>query len=129
HITGGGARVANDTRILNFRVLRLGWSSILPTFTSHIREQNYNSWGFEVTAPKDGWISVNQIHDPLWKVTIDGQPAPLAREDAVRSAFPITGGSHQIQLEYWPFARRLYWLACSALEVLLLFLGGVALQR
>ncbi len=94
-----------------------------------MHDRRYNSWGFDVTMPDKGWISMNQLYDPAWKVTVDGQPVPLLRANFLRSAIPVSAGQHQIRLEYWPFTRRIYWFAAAALELILIFLGVVAVRE
>src|SRR5262249_25153067 len=51
-------------------------------FAYRCLEWGYNAFRFEVTAPRDGWVYVHQLSDPLWRVTVDGR-----RVDPVRAHF------------------------------------------
>jgi hypothetical protein len=87
---------------------------------------SYN--GFAITCDNDepGWLSLRQIADPLWRVTVDGASVRPERAELVRMRVPLEAGRHVVVMEYQPKARRLYKSACFLLEVslgLLLFAG------
>jgi hypothetical protein len=83
---------------------------------------NYNDFSYEVNAPKDGWLLINQLYDPAWHLSLDGKPAQLNRANFVGMAVPIAVGKHTLAISYWPLARRLYWPAGILLEACLLCL-------
>jgi len=92
------------------------------SFSYEWTEWLYNSFGFKVVIPQDGWLRINQITDPNWNITIDGKPVSAYRANFMSTAFPISAGAHQIRMDYMPVARRIYWIAVLALEITLAFI-------
>ncbi len=86
----------------------------------------YNDFRLTVEAPGQGWLLLHQSYDPLWNITIDGQSAPVIRANQFRMAVAVAPGKHSLEMSYRPFARGLYWPACSLLEAGLLTLGTAA---
>lgn len=97
-------------------------------FSYRWRQWDYNGFDFGLRAPRDGWVLVRQLADPAWRVTLDGQPVQALRANFVGMAVPVTSGAHEIRLEYWPFARRVYWPAGVLLEVTLVVLAALAMR-
>ena len=91
-------------------------------FTSEWREWRYNDFGFEINAPREGWLLIRQLYDPLWRLTVDGQPVRIVRANITGMAVRLPAGKHFIRMEYQPLARRLYWPASLLLEGALLML-------
>ncbi len=100
-------------------------------FSYRFQSWGYNAFAFEVTAPADGWVYLAQVYDPLWQVTLDGQPTRPTRANFVGTALRVTAGRHRVAMEYRPLARRLYWPACWLLEAVLagLLVAAVRLRR
>lgn len=71
----------------------------------------YNSFGFEVSVPRSGWLLIRQLYDPLWHVTVDAQPATTVPANVIGMALPVSAGHHYVHLDYQPLGRRLYWPA------------------
>lgn len=122
------------------RELRIVAPSAPPTATPHARPMGdavirwnhlgYNSFEVEVTAPRDGWLMVRQLHDPRWRVTLDGGRAVAFKANYMGMAVAVPEGRHVLLWEYWPLPRRLYWLSALMLEaVVAVFLGLAFLSR
>jgi hypothetical protein len=88
----------------------------------------YNEFALEATAPRDGWIMVRQLHDPRWRVTIDGAQAAPLKANYIGMAVPVTAGRHVLRWSYEPPARRLYWFAAALLEAVLAVFLTLALS-
>ena len=98
-------------------------------FNYQWREWSYNDFKFEVNAPREGWLLIRQIDDPLWQVTVDGRRARPERANVTGMALPLSEGRHVIQLEYRPLARSLYWIGSLLLEITLLIFLVTAFLR
>jgi WXXGXW repeat (2 copies) len=85
-------------------------------FEYRCRKWDYNSFGFEISAPCDGWLCVHQIHDRNWQVTVDGQRVRAAQANFAATGLPLRRGTHSLEMVYWPPSRRLYWPVCWLLE-------------
>jgi hypothetical protein len=91
-----------------------------------LTQGGYNDFRLTLEAPGTGWLLLHQSYDPLWRVTIDGQPVAVTRANQFRMAVPVTPGNHTVAMNYRPFARDWYWPSCWLLETSLLTLGAVA---
>jgi hypothetical protein len=91
-------------------------------FSHSFRKWEYNSIGIEVEAPENGWLLLNQLHDPAWRFTVDGRPVHAARADYLGTAVPVRAGRHRLRASFQPVSRRLFWPACWILEASLLVL-------
>ncbi len=87
----------------------------------------YNYFNFDATIPENGWLTIGQLYDPAWEITVDGKEVEPVRANVVTMAIPVTAGEHNIHVEYRPLARKLYWPASLLLEVTLVGLLGVGL--
>jgi hypothetical protein len=56
----------------------------------------------DLEAP--GYVVFVQTHDPNWKATLDGAPAPLLRANLAFVAVPAPAGRHRVVLRYRPWA-------------------------
>jgi hypothetical protein len=54
----------------------------------------------EVEAPGPALVVVRNVHDPGWRATVDGRPAPVLVADALIQAVPVPGGRHIVELTY-----------------------------
>jgi hypothetical protein len=88
-------------------------------FAYQWREWRYNDFGFEVDAPRDGWLLIRQLDDPLWHLMVDGQRVRAVRANFVGMALPLKAGRHSIRMSYRPLARGLFWPGALALEIAL----------
>ncbi len=142
HIEGGGTLTTNgDTRILNFRVMYVGLASRpgynflsnghARPFTFEWENFDYNSLAFSVDIMQAGWLSLGQIYDSLWVITIDGHEVEGEQANLIRTAIPIEAGQHKVRLEYRPLTRKLYWPASFLLEFTLvaIFIGLILARK
>jgi hypothetical protein len=100
-----------------------------PNFTYTWDEWRYNTFSIDLNAPQAGWLLIRQLNDPLWKLTLDGKPIQPIRANFVGMAIPLPQGNHQLHMDYWPLARRLYWPAALLLEALLIGLFMISLRK
>lgn len=54
----------------------------------------------EVDAPGPALVVVRNVHDPGWRATVDGRPAPVLVADALIQAVPVPAGRHTVELWY-----------------------------
>jgi hypothetical protein len=85
----------------------------------HFTRWRYNDFSIEVECPADGWVFLRLLHDPRWRIRVDGQPVNPARANWVCQAFAVSPGRHHVDLEYRPRARRYFWPACWLTEAAL----------
>ena len=93
------------------------------------RAWRYNDFSVEVVAPRDGWLMVRQLHDPRWRIEVDGKEVHPVRANYLSMAFPITGGRHRVDADYRPPARALYWWAAAGLELAVAGFAAFAFRR
>ncbi|MFZ5475174.1 MAG: hypothetical protein ACOZNI_00235, partial [Myxococcota bacterium] len=67
-----------------------------------------------VRATGPGTLVVADTWYPGWVAKIDGEPAPIARADAIFRAVTLPPGEHAVTLRYAPDARRLLWVGLAA---------------
>jgi hypothetical protein len=119
-------------RILILNVGKTGPPAAAPSqsedaeFSYKFLAWGYNDYDIQVNAPDRGWIMLRQLYDPLWQVSVDGQPVAAVRADFVATAVQLAAGDHIIHAEYWPLARRLYPFASLALIIELLAIAVTA---
>jgi hypothetical protein len=53
-----------------------------------------------LTAPRDGYVLINDHFDPDWQVTLNGQAAPLLRADYLLRAIAVSAGASHVTLRY-----------------------------
>jgi hypothetical protein len=54
----------------------------------------------DLTAPRAGYVLINDHFDPDWQVTLNGQPAPLLRADYLLRAIAVPAGASHVTLRY-----------------------------
>jgi hypothetical protein len=91
-----------------------------PEFTGacRLRERRPDRVRLEATLSDDGYVVLLDGHDPGWRATVDGHPAPVLRANIVFRAVPVPAGSHLVEFVYRPRSITL-GLAASALCVIL----------
>ncbi len=55
-----------------------------------------------VDAPDGGWLVLNDVWHPWWRVEIDGQPAPLLRGNVIFRAVSLPPGARQVRFYFDP---------------------------
>ena len=63
---------------------------------------------FNVSTPDQVLFTWADTYTPDWRVTVDGEPAPLLVADVVRKAVVLSPGTHEVRFSYFPF-----WYVCS----------------
>jgi hypothetical protein len=62
-----------------------------------------------------GYAVLLDAYWPGWSATVDGQPAPIERADALVRAVPVPAGDHRIEMTFrTPGLRPGFWLALPA---------------
>ena len=71
--------------------------------TIHLTAYEPNRLVYETQNTTDGVAVFSEIYYPAgWQVTIDGQPAPLARANYVLRALHIPAGQHTVEMRFDP---------------------------
>lgn len=66
-------------------------------------------------------VTIAEIADPGWRITLDGSRCPAWRADGFMIAVAVPAGRHQVTLRYDPVSFRLgLWMSVVALAVLTL---------
>ena len=78
-----------------------------------------------IEAQKDGIVMLAIPMEEGWKVTVDGQEAPLTRADYLYMSFPVSAGSHAIEAVYT--SPRFFMSAMISLGACVLWLAAVVL--
>jgi hypothetical protein len=55
-----------------------------------------------VNAPDGGWLVLNDVWHPWWRVEVDGQPAPLLRANVIFRAVALPPGARQVRFFFDP---------------------------
>ena len=76
----------------------------------------------DLAAP--GLLVLSEMYYPGWEVTVDGQPVPVLRTDAVLRGVPLPAGSHRVEMSYAPVL--LYWGAAISGLALAVCVGALA---
>ena len=79
---------------------------------------------YETSSPKDGVVVFSEIYyQPGWQVTVDGQPADIARANYILRAMNVPAGTHTIEMRFDP--QSLHVTEGIAYGALILLLIGV----
>lgn len=70
--------------------------------TVRLAEYEPNRLVYETSSAKDGVVVFSEVYYPGWQVTIDGQPAELARADYILRAMNVPAGKHTIEMRFDP---------------------------
>jgi hypothetical protein len=73
-----------------------------------------------------GILLLNDRWHPDWKVTVDGQPAPLLRANFLMRGVAVAAGEHTIEYRFDPPHQAL-WVSLSAVAAGLLLVGILVL--
>lgn len=57
----------------------------------------------DANSPDGGWVVLNDVWHPWWRVEIDGRPAPLLRANAIFRAVEVPPGAHKVRFHFQPF--------------------------
>ncbi len=97
-----------------------------PLVAGQVRRYETDSLAVSIDAPARGLLVVNEAFYPGWRATVDGEPVPIFRANALVRAVPLAAGVHTVAMAYRPreaVALRWLWLATSLLLVPLFVLG------
>src|SRR5262249_40151103 len=75
-------------------------------FRWRIASWGYNRNKLRATVPEDGWFFIHQLHDPAWRVYVDGVRVASVRANLTGMAIPVRPGEHEVVLEFRPRSRR-----------------------
>lgn len=101
--------------------LRGSLSYFKDNYNDKLKIVRYEPDNFKFThfMDHDGWLVLHYPYDPHFKVTLDGIKSPIYKVNSAFIGIPLTKGSHDVYLQYWPDT----WLRKSlVLSMILLFL-------
>ena len=61
-----------------------------------------NDISLTASLPRDGFVVLRDSFDPGWRAWVDGEPAPIARANALYRAVHVRAGNHVIRFVYRP---------------------------
>ncbi|MFN3891139.1 MAG: hypothetical protein ACK4MV_12130 [Beijerinckiaceae bacterium] len=56
----------------------------------------------DASSPEGGWIVLNDVWHPWWRVEVDGKPATLLRANAIFRAVEVPPGDHKVRFFFEP---------------------------
>ena len=74
------------------------------------------------TSASPGVLLLNDKYDPIWQVTVDGQPAPVLRCNYIMRGVYLPAGAHTLVFVYHVPSRLIY-VTVSAISLGVLLLG------
>lgn len=95
----------------------------LPQGIMAVGKNTYDDLGMTYEAPKAGWLVFNYPYDAKWELAIDGRLTPLSHVNRYFMGVPVTGGTHQIVLRYWPHTALRFWIFISIALSTICFFG------
>jgi hypothetical protein len=78
-----------------------------------------------VRLRQPGLVILTESFYPGWKLTIDGQPAPILRANRMMRGAAVTGGEHRLVYVYDPWSLR---IGCAVSVLGLTVLGVLAIR-
>lgn len=91
----------------------------VPGFTYAFKNWAYNDFIIDFNAPQQATLIIHQLPDSRWKLRLDGQPVKFGTFRCVDMTLPVSAGSHELQMDYEPLARKLFWPAAFLLQLLI----------
>lgn len=98
-----------------------------PPGTARIVARDGPRLEIEVEAPAAGYLRVQRSYQPLYRASVDGEPARIVAAGLHRLALPVPAGRHRVVLDVAPGPARLG--AALAVAGLLALLTGARLLR
>ena len=104
-----------------------GVSGMTPTTNAAPAEATITSYApkhitVKTRSAAPGILLLNDRWHPDWKVTIDGQPAPLLRANFLMRGVAVSAGEHTVEYRFDPPHRAL-WVSLSAVAAGLVLAG------
>lgn len=101
-----------------------------PLPVPEIVEDGINRVTIRARTPRPALLLLADTSAPGWRVTVDGEPAPLLVADHMLRAVALSSGDHEVRFEYRdPAFTRGLSLALAGLAVTLLLLAWPWLRR
>ncbi len=92
--------------------------------------RGYNYATFEVQAPADGLLVLNEAWFPGWVVDVDGSSAPLLQVNGMMQGVRVTPGKHRVELRFRPYYFLIpAWIAVLSLLGALLYFARARFTR
>jgi hypothetical protein len=89
---------------------------------ARIVDEEPNRLVVETAVERPAWLVLNDTFAPGWRASVDGEPAPVFRANALVRAVPVDAGRHRVEFVYAPASVRtgamLSFLALLATGVL-----------
>jgi hypothetical protein len=70
--------------------------------SARIMSYSNNEIVMEVDSPGGGWLVLNDVWHPWWRVTVDGVPTPLLRANVIFRAVEVQAGRHTVVMRFRP---------------------------
>lgn len=125
-----GEVLPSETAVVDIRFKEAlkGVTDLKKDSLAHIQLKEYapNHLVYETDNTQEGVIVFSEIYYPDgWQVSIDGQPANLARADYILRALYVPAGKHQIEMRFDP--SSLHVTEAIAFGALLILFHGAML--
>jgi hypothetical protein len=71
-----------------------------------VRYESPTKVAIDARLSRPGFVVLADIFDPSWKLSIDGQPAPIVRANLLMRAAAVSAGQHTLVYSYEPTALK-----------------------
>lgn len=75
-----------------------------PAGQAHISEYRNTEVVIKAQSEKGGWVVLNDVWHPWWRVSVDGRPAELLRANVLFRGVKVPPGAHTIRFHFAPLS-------------------------
>ena len=97
----------------------------MPQGISNVWCNTHDRLGITYEAWEDGWLVIHYPYDLKWQISIDGKPVRVYRVDRYFIGTPISKGTHQVLIAYWPRTPLRFLLGLSLIGAVIGFMAMV----
>jgi hypothetical protein len=100
-----------------------------PAGRAHIETYEAERVVADTVSEHDALLVLTDLYFPGWKVTVDGDSAPIRRVDYLLRGVSVPGGRHRVEFRYQPASWRVGWIVSGLALLVLIAVGFGAWRR